>query len=55
MLTAYKKRGYSIDNYPAAYLRYANEISLPVYFDLTDEQVQTVIDAVLRSVQKVMG
>lgn len=55
MLTAYKKRGYSIDNYPAAYLRYANEISLPVYFDLTDEQVQTVIDVVLRSVQKVMG
>jgi dTDP-4-amino-4,6-dideoxygalactose transaminase len=55
LLTAYKKRGFLIDNYPAAYLRYANEISLPVYYDLTDEQVQTVIDVVLSAVKKVMG
>ncbi|NVK65532.1 MAG: DegT/DnrJ/EryC1/StrS family aminotransferase [Flavobacteriales bacterium] len=55
LLTAYKKRGYKMEDYPEAYAKYANEISLPVYFDLTDEQVDTVIDAVRKSVKKVMG
>jgi len=55
LLTAYKKRGYSIDSFPEAYLKYSNEISLPVYFNLTNNEVKTVIDVVTRSVQKVMG
>lgn len=55
LLTAYKKRGYKMDDYPEAYAKYANEISLPVYFDLTNEQVDTVIDAVIKSVEKVMS
>lgn len=55
LLTAYKSLGYSIDNYPEAYVKYASEISLPVYFNLTDEQVQTVIAAVKKSVNKVLG
>ncbi len=55
LLTAYKSLGYSIDDYPEAYLKYASEISLPVYFNLTDEQVQTVIAAVKKSVKKVLG
>ena len=55
LLTAYKERGYSIDDYPEAYLKYAAEISLPVYFNLSDEQVQTVIRAVKTSVKSVIG
>lgn len=55
LLTAYKKRGYKMEDYPEAWKKYANEISLPVYFDLTDEQVQTVIAAVKNAVTKVMG
>ena len=55
LLTAYKKRGYKMDDYPEAYAKYANEISLPVYFNLTDEQVQTVIIAVKESVNKVIS
>lgn len=55
LLTAYKKRGYFMGDYPEAYAKYANEISLPVYFDLTNDQVDMVIDAVIRSVEKVMG
>ncbi len=55
ILTAYKKRGYKMEDYPEAYAKYANEISLPVYFDLTNEQVDTVIDAVRKSVQKIIG
>lgn len=55
LLTAYRKRGYKMEDYPEAYQKFANEISLPVYFDLTDAQVKTVIDAVKSSVQKVLG
>lgn len=55
LLTAYKKRGYDIDDYPEAYAKYANEISLPVYYDLSDDDVQTVINNVVAAVNKVMG
>lgn len=54
LLTAYKKRGYRMEDYPEAYAKYSNEISLPVYFDLTNEQVDLVIDAVRKSVEKVI-
>jgi len=49
MLTAYKKMGYIISDYPVTYDNYSREITLPVYFDLTDEQVQQVIQAVKQS------
>lgn len=38
MLTLFKGLGYDINNYPVAYSNYANEISLPIYSQLTDEQ-----------------
>lgn len=52
LLTAYKRRDFDIAEYPIALERYSKEISLPVYFDLTDDQVDTVIDAVVRSVNE---
>jgi dTDP-4-amino-4,6-dideoxygalactose transaminase len=55
ILTAYKKRGYHMEDYPEAWKAYSNEITLPVYFDLTDEQVQTVIGAVKSAVKQVLG
>lgn len=55
ILTAYKNRGYKMEDYPEAWSKYSNEITLPVYFDLTDEQVQIVIDAVKVAVKKVLG
>jgi dTDP-4-amino-4,6-dideoxygalactose transaminase len=55
LLTAYKKRGYRMSDYPEAYNKYANEISLPVYFDLSNDQVDQVIQAVKHSVNKVIG
>lgn len=55
MMSFYKKLGYKIKNYPAAYDNYSREISLPVYYDLTDEQVKIVIDAVVSSVKNVLG
>jgi len=54
LLTAYKNLGYKMEDYPEAWNKYSTEISLPVYFNLTDEQVQQVISAVTQSVQKVL-
>jgi dTDP-4-amino-4,6-dideoxygalactose transaminase len=53
-LTAYKKRGYTIKDYPETWEKYKNEISLPVYFNLTNEQVQMVIHAVRTAVNKIL-
>ena len=55
LLTAYKNLGYKMADYPEAWKKYSTEISLPVYFNLTDKQVQQVISAVIHSVQKVLG
>ena len=52
ILTAYKKRGYKIKNYPETWNKYQNEISLPVYFDLTDAQIQTIIQVIIFSIKK---
>ncbi len=55
MMSFYKSKGYDISNYPESYNHYKNVITLPVYFDLDDEKLATVIDAVVRSVEEVMG
>jgi dTDP-4-amino-4,6-dideoxygalactose transaminase len=55
MLTFYKNQGYDISNYPNAYAAFENEITLPVYYSLSDENVKTVIDTVVNAVNKVLG
>lgn len=54
LLTAYKNLGYKMDDYPEAWNKYSTEISLPVYFNLSDEQVQQVINAVKTAVLKIL-
>lgn len=44
MMTGYKKLGFNIKDYPNAYAHYANEISLPLFSRLTDEEVDYIID-----------
>lgn len=44
MLTAYKNLGFDIKNYPNSYDFYHNEITLPLYSKLTDEQVDYIIE-----------
>ncbi len=43
MMTAYKNMGFDIKDYPNAYNRYVNEITLPLHTCLTDEEVEYVI------------
>ena len=55
LLTAYKKLGYDINDYPVAYRNYAQEISLPVFYDITDQQQQQVVESVVQSVKEVLA
>ena len=43
MMTAYKALGFDITDYPNAYHLFENEITLPLYTRLTDEEVDYVI------------
>lgn len=55
LFTAYRNLGYKIEDYPNAYDSYSREISLPVYQDLSDKNVNQVIAAVINSVEKYMN
>lgn len=42
MLTAYKNLGFDIQDYPNAYAQFSNEITLPLYSTLSEEDVEQV-------------
>ncbi len=44
MLTVFKKLGYRIEDYPKTMALYQNEITLPLYPQLTDEQIDFLLD-----------
>ena len=44
MMTAYKNLGFDIKDYPNAYKRFVNEITLPLHTCLTDEEVEFIIE-----------
>ncbi len=48
MMTAYQKLGFDIKDYPNAYAMYENEITLPLHTKLSDDEVDFVIENVLR-------
>jgi dTDP-4-amino-4,6-dideoxygalactose transaminase len=54
MLTVFKNLGYKIEDYPVAYDNYSREISLPIYPQLTKEQVEYICEAVITSYKKVV-
>lgn len=53
MLSFFKEMGYDINNYPQAYENYKCEISLPIYPQLTNDQVNFIIDTVIEAYEKV--
>ena len=54
LFSAYRERGYNMDATPAALDLYSREISLPIYYNLSDEQTTTVAQAVIDSVDSVL-
>ena len=52
MMTAYKNMGFDIKDYPNAYKRFENEITLPLHTKLTDEEVEYVIEMFLGIVKE---
>ncbi|MCI8308218.1 MAG: DegT/DnrJ/EryC1/StrS aminotransferase family protein [Lachnospiraceae bacterium] len=54
LLSAYKKRGYDIADYPNAYAMYSNTITLPLHTKLTDEQAAYIIDSFNETLENVL-
>lgn len=54
MLTLFKGMGYDIADYPQTYANYTCEISLPIYPQLTGEQVDFVIKTVVAAYQHIV-
>lgn len=54
MLSVFKNLGFDIEDFPVAFCNYSREITLPVYQDLTDEQMKYVAENVVASIEKVL-
>lgn len=54
MLTLFKNLGYDIKDFPRAYDNYSREISLPIYPQLTTEQVEYIIQSVTNAYTSVI-
>ncbi len=54
-MSFYTKLGYSLDHYPIAKDNFSREISLPIFYDLTNEMIDTVLNAVITSVEKIIA
>lgn len=55
LLTLYKNLGYRMEDYPNAWNNYRGEISLPVYYNLSDDDLRRVAESVIRSVNMQLG
>lgn len=52
MHTAYKKLGFDINDYPNAYGRYKNEITLPLHTLLTEQQVEYIVESFKKGLEE---
>lgn len=52
-MSFYKNLGYRTDDFPVTYNNYSREMSLPVFYDLTEMQIKLIADTVLKAVQKI--
>ena len=51
-MTAYKRLGFDIANYPNAYALFENEVTLPLNTKMSDEDVEYVIENFLEIVKE---
>ena len=48
LLTAYKRLGFKIEDYPNAYNQYKNEISLPLHDFLTEDDIKYICESLVK-------
>jgi dTDP-4-amino-4,6-dideoxygalactose transaminase len=53
MFSLYKNLGYKVEDYPNAYVQYANEITLPLYSILTPEDAEYVAVELVKCIEKI--
>lgn len=54
LFSFYKKMGYNIVDYPNAYKAYSCEISLPIFYDITLDQIKIVVKTLVQIVHKIL-
>jgi len=55
MLTLFKSHGYDISEYPVAHDNYSREISLPIYPQLTNDEIQYIVTTVIEAVESIIA
>jgi dTDP-4-amino-4,6-dideoxygalactose transaminase len=55
LLSFYKEKGYHMEEFPNAFSSYISEISLPVYYDLSNEDVQYISTKLIEITKSVMN
>jgi dTDP-4-amino-4,6-dideoxygalactose transaminase len=55
LLSVFKSMGYKIEDHPIAYSNYSREISLPIYPQLKDEQIEYIVKVVESAVNYIIG
>ena len=55
LLSAYKKLGFDISDYPNAFCHFCKQITLPLFSRMTEEQVRYVVDQLNKAYMEVLG
>ncbi|HEV2479991.1 MAG TPA: DegT/DnrJ/EryC1/StrS family aminotransferase [Puia sp.] len=55
LLTLFREKGYRISDYPVSHAKFSTEITLPVYPQLTDEEVDYVVYTLIGAYNAVTG
>ena len=55
LLTLFREKGYRISGYPVSHAKFSTEITLPVYPQLTDAEVDYVVSAMVQAYNVVTG
>jgi dTDP-4-amino-4,6-dideoxygalactose transaminase len=55
MLTYFKSIGYRISDYPNSFKQYSCEISLPIYPQLKEEEIDYIIENVIDKIQTLVN
>lgn len=54
LLTLFKNLGYKMEDYPQSYDNYSREISLPIYPQITPEQIEFICYSIEKAYQKII-